>query len=158
MHPRADTFRSMAIEQFDFEPAVHEFDEGTKTAADAASAIGCDIDQIASAIAIETDEGIAVVVTSGAHRVDLDKVAGLLEVSSASLGDPDDIKKHLGWSIGGVPPFCHDTDVPVLVDDHLFEYDEVWAAAGTPDAVFPIHPEELLEYSDGTRAIVHEHE
>lgn len=156
MHPRANTFRSRAREEHGFDPDVHEFTEGTKTAADAAEAVGCDLGQIASAIAIETSEGLAVVVTSGAHRVDLGRVADLLDVETATLGDPEDIKATLGWSIGGVPPFCHQTDVPVLIDEILFEYNEVWAAAGTPDAVFPIAPDELQKYSNGTPAEIHE--
>lgn len=151
MHPRVQTFVEEAGERYGFEPDVKEFEDGTKTAADAAEAIGCELAQIAAGIAIETDDGVAVVVTSGANRVDMDVVAEELGVENADMADPDVVKETLGWSIGGVPPFCHENDVPVLVDEDLFEHEEVWAAGGTPDAVFPIDPTELVEYADGRR-------
>lgn len=156
MHPRTESFRDRAREEFGFAVEVHEFAEGTKTAADAAAAIGCDIAQIASSIAIATDEGLTVVVTSGAHRVDMDAVADRLGVEWAEMADPDTVKETLGWGIGGVPPFCHDAEVPVLVDETLHEHEEVWAAAGTPAAVFPIGPDELERHAEGTAARIHE--
>ena len=72
------------------------------------------------------------------------------------MADADEIKATLGWSIGGVPPFCHDADVPVLMDETLREYEEVWAAAGTPEAVFPIAPDRLRQLSGATVADVAE--
>ena len=158
MHPRAEEFRERAAERYGFEVDVHEFPEGTKTAADAADAIGCDVAQIASSIALDTADGLVVSVTSGANRVDFGKVAALLDQDpdAVSMGDADDITAVLGWSIGGVPPFCHDSDVPVFVDETLMQFDVVWAAAGTPEAVFPIAPERLRELSGGQVADVAE--
>jgi prolyl-tRNA editing enzyme YbaK/EbsC (Cys-tRNA(Pro) deacylase) len=156
MHPRAEQFCETARDRYDFDPEVREFPEGTKTAADAAAAIGCDVAQIASSIAVATDDGLAVVVTSGANRVDTDTVAALLDVDRAAMADAGDVKAVLGWSIGGVPPFCHATDVPVLLDETLLEFEEVWAAAGTPEAVFPLAPDELRELSGGRPADVKE--
>ncbi|PSQ13054.1 prolyl-tRNA editing protein, partial [Halobacteriales archaeon QS_5_70_15] len=66
------------------------------------------------------------------------------------------IKAELGWSIGGVPPICHDTAVPVYMDETLLEYDEVWAAAGTPEAVFPVAPARMRDLADATPADVAE--
>lgn len=154
MHPRAAEFQSRAREQFEFDVDVHEFPEGTKTAADAAAAIGCDVAQIASGIVLDAGDSLVVVVTSGANRVDGAKVADVLDAdeTAVSMGDADDIKATLGWSIGGVPPFCHEADVPVLMDETLLQFDEVWAAAGTPEAVFPIHPETIRELS-GARVV-----
>lgn len=156
MHPRAEAFRDCARDRYDFDPDVHEFPEGTKTAADAAAAIGCDVAQIASSIAVSVDDGLAVVVTSGANRVDLGKVADLLDADGVSMANASDVKETLGWSIGGVPPFCHEADVPVLLDETLLGFDEVWAAAGTPEAVFPLSPAELRELSGGRPAHVKE--
>jgi prolyl-tRNA editing enzyme YbaK/EbsC (Cys-tRNA(Pro) deacylase) len=156
MHPRAEQFRETAHDRYDFDPEVREFPEGTKTAADAADAIGCEVAQIASSIAVETDDGFAVVVTSGANRVDTTKVAALLGIDRAAMADAGDVKEVLGWSIGGVPPFCHATDVPVLLDETLLEFEEVWAAAGTPEAVFPLSPDELRDLSGGRPADVRE--
>ena len=158
MHPRAEEFRKRADGEHGFEVDVHEFPEGTKTAADAAEAVGCDVEQIASGIVLSADGGLVVVVTSGANRVDTSRVAVLLGVDDAavSMGDADEIKTTLGWSIGGVPPFCHEADVPVFMDETLTRHGEVWAAAGTPEAVFPIDPERLRELSEATVASVAE--
>ena len=156
MHPRAEEFAERADDEYGYEVDVHEFPAGTKTAADAAEAVGCDVAQIASAIALSTDEGLAVVLTSGANRVDESKVADLLGVPSAAMADADAVKETLGWAIGGVPPFCHDADVPVLMDETLVDQEEVWAAAGTPEAVFPVDPGTLRDLADATVADVAE--
>ena len=158
MHRRAQEFADRASREYDFEPDVEEFPEGTKTAADAAEAVGCDVAQIASSIAMRADDSLVVVVTSGANRVSEEKVADLRDVpeSAVEMADAAEIKAVLGWSIGGVPPFCHDTEIPVYVDETLAEFETVWAAAGTPEAVFPIDPDTLRELSGGEVADVAE--
>ena len=158
MHPRAREFAERAADEHGFEVDVHEFPEGTKTAADAAAAVGCDVSEIASGIVLSAGDDLVVVVTSGANRVDTSKVADLLDVDagSVSMADAGDIKATLGWSIGGVPPFCHDGDVPVFLDETLADHDRVWAAAGTPEAVFPIDPDRLREFAGATVADVAE--
>lgn len=158
MHPRAEEFRRVADEQYGFEVDVHEFPEGTKTAADAAEAIGCEVAQIASSIVFVADGEVVVSVTSGANRVSEARLADELGVDPADVrtANADEIKETLGWSIGGVPPFCHETAVPVLFDETLAEFDTVWAAAGTPETVFPISPDDLREYADARTAAVAE--
>jgi prolyl-tRNA editing enzyme YbaK/EbsC (Cys-tRNA(Pro) deacylase) len=145
MHKRAREFVTRARERYGVDVAVEEFPEGTKSAADAAAAVGCDVAQIASSLAFATGEGegLVVVVTSGANRVSEPRLAAHLGVDSVGMADPERVAETLGWSIGGVPPFCHDSDVPVLLDETLLEYETVWAAAGTPEAVFAIPPTEL---------------
>ncbi|MFD1588674.1 YbaK/EbsC family protein [Halorientalis brevis] len=149
MHERAAEFRERADEQFGLDVDVHEFPDGTKTAEDAAAAVGCDVAQIASAIALAAGDRLVVVVTSGANRVSMAKVAAERDLaeSEVEMADATDIKATLGWSIGGVPPFCHDSDVPVYMDETLLDHETVWAAAGTPQAVFPIEPDTLREYA-----------
>lgn len=151
MHPRAEEFVERADDRYDLTVEVREFPEGTKTAEDAAAAIGCEVSQIASSLAFRAGEDLVVVVTSGANRVSESKLADLRGVPESEVGmaDADRIRETLGWSIGGVPPVCHETDVPVYVDETLSNHDTVWAAAGTPDAVFPIDPERLRELSGG---------
>jgi prolyl-tRNA editing enzyme YbaK/EbsC (Cys-tRNA(Pro) deacylase) len=151
MHERAVEFAGRAADEYGIDVDVHEFPEGTKTAADAAEAIGCDVAQIASSIAMRADE-LVVVVTSGANRVDEGKLATLRDVDAAdvSMGDPEVIRETLGWAIGGVPPFCHESDVPVYLDETLTDFETVWAAAGTPAAVFPISPDRLCDLSGAT--------
>ncbi len=158
MHPRAEEFKRRAAAEHGIEIDVHEFPEGTKTAADAAEAVGCSLEAIASGIALSADGELIVSVTSGANRVSTDRIATLvgLEDGEASMADPGEIKSTLGWSIGGVPPFCHETVVPVFIDETLMELEEVWAAAGTPEAVFPIDPETLADLADATVADVRE--
>ena len=150
MHPRTEEFKECAEDRYGLEIDVHEFPEGTKTAADAADAVGCDLAQIASGIVLDAAGDLVVVVTSGANRVSESKLAAErdIDAASVSMADADDIKETLGWTIGGVPPFCHETDVPVYMDETLTQHDEVWAAAGTPEAVFPIPPAELRELAD----------
>jgi prolyl-tRNA editing enzyme YbaK/EbsC (Cys-tRNA(Pro) deacylase) len=156
MHERAAEFVEQAREEYGVAVDVHEFENGTKTAADAADAIGCDVSQIASSIVVVTDDDPVVVVTSGANRVDLDKVAVYQDATDARMAEADEVKEATGWSIGGVPPICHATDVPVLLDRTLLDHDEVWAAAGTPDAVWPIEPGRLRDLADAEPADVAE--
>ncbi|WP_144900913.1 YbaK/EbsC family protein [Halobellus captivus] len=150
MHHRAAEFVEQARERYDLEPTVEEFPQGTKTAADAAEAVGCDVGQIASSLVFDADDDLVVVVTSGANRVDESRLAAHLDVADVSMADPDAIAEVVGWSIGGVPPICHETDVPVFLDESLLTHETVWAAAGTPSAVFPIEPDELERLSGAT--------
>ena len=156
MHSRAAEFAARARERYGLDPDVREFPAGTKTAADAADAVGCDVAQIASSLVFDADGSLVAVVTSGANRASESKVAAAFDADAATMADPDAVRETTGWAIGGVPPFCHDADRPTLVDETLFAYDTVWAAAGTPEAVFPVAPETLRECADATRADVAE--
>lgn len=149
MHRRAAAFAERADEEHDFTVDVHEFPAGTKTASDAAAAIGCDVAQIASSLVFVVPDPV-VVVTSGANRVSEAKLAAVCAVDESAVGmaDADAVRETVGWSIGGVPPFCHDSPIPVYLDDTLQNFATVWAAAGTPEAVFPIAPERLREFAD----------
>ncbi len=171
MHPRAEEFAAAARERHGVDVEVHEFDEGTKTAADAAAAIGCDVAQIASSLvflatvasearsaagdAVEDGEPV-VVVTSGANRVDEAALADALDADAVAMADPDAVREATGWSIGGVPPFAHARDLRVLVDETLLEHETVWAAAGHPAGVFPVDPERLVELAGAEVAAVAE--
>ena len=150
MHPTAAAFVDAAETTHGFAPDVHEFDEGTKTAADAAEAIGCDVAQIASSLVLVADGAVVVVVTSGANRVDESLIGDYLDADDVRMAEPTEAKAATGWSIGGVPPICHDESVPVLFDETLLGYETVWAAAGTPDAVWPVEPDALVEMADAT--------
>lgn len=157
MHPRAAEFAACARDRYELDVDVHEFPEGTKTAADAAEAIGCRLAQIASGIVVEAD-GLLVVVTSGSNRVSHRRIATLRDVteSAVDMADPEAVRETLGWAIGGVPPFCHETAVPIYLDETLMQFDEVWAAAGTPNAVFPIGPDRLAAITDADIVVVTE--
>jgi len=156
MHERAEEFREIARDRYEFDPDIEEFSAGTETAAAAAEAVGCTVGQIAASIVVETDDGLAVIVTSGANRIDMNRAASALGSATIAMADADEIREVVGWSIGGVPPFCHETDLPILLDESLFEHERIWAAAGTPQAVFRLTPETLTRLTDGQRAVIAE--
>lgn len=156
MHPRAEEFREQAADQYGVAVDVHEFDEGTKTAEDAATVVGCDVVQIASGLVFDADGDPVMVITSGANRVSEEQLAAFLDAESVSMADPELVREATGYGIGGVPPFCHETDIEVLIDPTLVEQEEVWAAAGTPETVFPIDPDRLVAVSGATPADVTE--
>ncbi|MBS3792588.1 YbaK/EbsC family protein [Candidatus Bipolaricaulota bacterium] len=145
MHPTAEKFKDTVSEEYDLDLELKEFDEGTKTAADAAEAIGCEVAQIAKSIVMKAGTELVVVITSGVNKVSEEELAEKTGVSPEDVGpaNPDEVKAKLGWGIGGVPPFFHEDDPRVFLDTDLERFDTIWAAAGTPNAVFPITPEEL---------------
>ncbi len=147
-----NTFQRRA-EEHGTELEIERFSEGTATVADAAASIGCERAQIASSLAFIADT-MVVVVTSGAQTVDSRKLATLRGVHTARMAEPEEVTETLGYEVGGVPPFYHDESVPVYVDETLTEFDQVWAAAGSPDAVFAISPARLVEIADATVADV----
>lgn len=156
MHPRAEEFAATVRETFGIELEVDEFPEGTKTAADAAAAIGCDVAQIASSLVFVADDEPVVVVTSGANRVSEDRLADVLGARTVRMADAEEVRAATGWSIGGVPPFCHDADLRVVVDETLLDHDAVWAAAGTPEGVFRMAPDRLVRLAGATPEVVAE--
>lgn len=148
MHSTVEEFVTEMAATHDFSVEPELFPEGTKTAADAASAVGCHIDQIVKSLVMEAGDELVLVLTSGGNRVDEQELASMLDVDTVGSADPNRIKRELGWSIGGVPPCCHDRSIRTYYDPTLTEYDIVWAAAGTPDAVFAIAPDRLLAITD----------
>jgi prolyl-tRNA editing enzyme YbaK/EbsC (Cys-tRNA(Pro) deacylase) len=134
-----------------------EFPEGTRTAADAAAAIGCDVAQIVKSLVFVADEQPVLVLTSGANRVDTDRVAVPLAAAEVRKATADEVRSATGYGIGATPPLGHDTDLPVLLDEDLLAHDEVWAAAGTAQHVFPVTPSRLREVAGATVAAVAAH-
>ena len=129
---------------------VHAFPEGTKTAAEAAAAIGVDVAQIVKSLIFAVDGEVVVAYVSGANQLDERKLARAAGGSKASRVDADVVRKATGYPIGGVPPFGHDEPLRVFIDPELLRHDEVWAAAGTWNDVFPIRPDDLVRVSGGT--------
>jgi prolyl-tRNA editing enzyme YbaK/EbsC (Cys-tRNA(Pro) deacylase) len=122
---------------------VRRFPEGTKTAADAARAVGCDIGQIVKSLVFIADGRAVLALTSGANRVDTGKLAALAGAAEARRANADEVRAAAGYAIGGTPPFGHPRPIPAFIDQDLFAFGEIWAAAGTPDSVFRTTPEEL---------------
>lgn len=123
--------------------AVTRFPAGTRTAVEAAAAVGCDVGAIVKSIVLRSDGGPLLVLTSGANRVDYPKVAATLGVGGVARADADEVRAATGFPIGGTAPLGHPAPLPTLLDRDLLAYEEVWAAAGTPDTVFPIPPDRL---------------
>jgi prolyl-tRNA editing enzyme YbaK/EbsC (Cys-tRNA(Pro) deacylase) len=155
MHERAAEFSERARDRYGVDLDVSEFDDGTETAAAAADAVGCETAAIASTIVVsvsggDSDGDLVAAITSGANRLDLAAVAERFGASTASMADPERIREVVGWSIGGVPPICHDTALPTVMDPTLDGFETVYAAAGTPSAVFAIDPVDLADLADAT--------
>ncbi len=132
--------------------AVVRYPQGTKTAADAASAIGCEVGQIVKSLVFMTEAGPVLALTSGASRVDPEKLAGLAGAARVRRATPEEARAATGFAVGGTPPFGHPDRVPTFLDLGLLAYEQVWAAAGTPDSVFAIAPGDLLRASGASAA------
>ena len=129
--------------------SVRRFPEGTRTADDAARAIGCSVAQIVKSLVFMADDVPVMALLSGADRLDPDRLAAATGAADVRRATGDEARAATGFAIGGVPPFGHDRDLTVLVDRGLLAHPEVWAAAGLPDAVFPISPDDLVRVSGG---------
>jgi prolyl-tRNA editing enzyme YbaK/EbsC (Cys-tRNA(Pro) deacylase) len=125
------------------EVEVRRFPEGTRTAADAARALRCDIGQIVKSLVFLADGRSVLALTSGANRVDTAKLAELAGTAEARRANADEVRAATGYAIGGTPPFGHPRPLSAFIDQDLFDYEEIWAAAGTPDSVFRTTPEKL---------------
>ena len=130
---------------------VRQFPQGTRTALDAARAVGCDVAQIVKSLVFVAAGQPVVALVSGANRLD-EKRLGAIAGEPVAKADAETAREATGYSIGGVPPFGHATDVRVFIDRDLMRHDVVWAAAGRPDSVFEITPERLRELSSATVA------
>jgi prolyl-tRNA editing enzyme YbaK/EbsC (Cys-tRNA(Pro) deacylase) len=133
-------------------PEVHRFPQGTKTAGDAAVAIGCDVGQIVKSLVFMAGDRPVLALTSGANRVDTARLAALCGVDEVRRASPEEARGATGFAVGGTPPFGHPDRLRTFIDEDLLGYEEVWAAAGTPDAVFPLSPADLLRISGGATA------
>lgn len=138
-----ERFRASA-ESYGVPVHVRQFPTGTRTAADAAAAIGCEIGQIVKSLVFVADDRPVLALTSGSNRVDERKLADAVGATSIRKADADEVRRATGYAIGGTPPFGHPTPLQVVCDRDLSDFDEVWAAAGTPSSVFGLTPEALL--------------
>jgi prolyl-tRNA editing enzyme YbaK/EbsC (Cys-tRNA(Pro) deacylase) len=144
--------RSNAIERFTraarelgLAVEIREFPEGTRTAVDAARAIGCQVGQIVkSLVFVAGRDRPFLALTSGPNRADTDRLSTLMGGAPVRQAGAEEARDATGYAIGGTPPFGHPRPLTVFLDRDLVAYDEVWAAAGTPRSVFPITPGDLL--------------
>ncbi len=140
--------KAVAAQGFAFD--VREFPDSTRTSAEAAAAIGCSVAQIAKSLVFRgAESGNAVlIIASGANRVDPAKAEALLG-EAIKRADADFVREATGFAIGGVPPLGHDWPLVTLIDEDLLAFEEIWAAAGTPNAVFRLSPADLSDLTGG---------
>jgi prolyl-tRNA editing enzyme YbaK/EbsC (Cys-tRNA(Pro) deacylase) len=127
-----------------------EFDASTKTAADAAAALDCEVGAIASCLVFVLDDVPVVIIKSGAFRVDLDLFTSLVKGGSTRRATPDEVRAATGQPIGGVSPVNWPGELCVFIDDSLAGYEQVWSACGTPNAVFATTFDELVALTGAT--------
>jgi prolyl-tRNA editing enzyme YbaK/EbsC (Cys-tRNA(Pro) deacylase) len=138
-----------------FSNAVVELPASTRSAAEAAAAVGCTVDQIAKSLVFRaTHTGRAVLaIASGGHRVDEARLAALVG-EPIERATPDFVRAETGFAIGGVPPLDHDRPLFTVIDEALFQHARIWAAAGHPQAVFPLTPAELAAMTGGQVSVL----
>jgi prolyl-tRNA editing enzyme YbaK/EbsC (Cys-tRNA(Pro) deacylase) len=124
--------------------------DSVHTAALAAEALGCEVGAIANSLLFDADGSPVLILTSGAHRVDTAKVAAELGVAKLGRAKPEFVREHTGQVIGGVSPIAHPAPIRTCIDPWLEKYDEVWAAAGHPSAVFSTSYDELVRLTGAT--------
>ena len=148
IHPNVVRVMEAARER-GLEITTKRFPEGTKTAADAAAAIGVSVGQIVKSLVFGVDTEIVMALVSGSNQLDEKKLALAAGGAKCSRVDADAVRAATGYPIGGVPPLGLATQMRIFIDPDLLQYNEVWAAAGTWNDVFAINPELLALITGG---------
>ncbi|WP_406139231.1 YbaK/EbsC family protein [Streptomyces sp. NBC_01089] len=145
-----------ALRQLGLEVEVRGFPEATRTAAEAAAAVGCELSAIVKSLIFEADGAPVLVLLDGASRVDVERVREVLGAEKVKRADAALVRETTGYAIGGVPPFGHRNRTRVIADRGLLEHPVVWAAAGTPHTVFALEPKSVVAHAGATLADVRE--
>ena len=148
IHPNVVRVTAAAKER-GLEISTRRFPEGTKTAADAAAAIGVTVGQIVKSLVFGVDNEIVMALVSGSNQLDEKKLALAAGGAKCARVDADAVREATGYPIGGVPPFGHTSQLRVFVDPDLLQYDEVWAAAGTWNDNFGAAPADIVRVAGG---------
>jgi Cys-tRNA(Pro) deacylase len=143
MHPTTARFAA-ALEAAGITTEIREFSDATRTAQQAAEALGVSVGAIVKSLCFVADGEPVMALVSGSNRADLHKLQRALGASSVTRASADVVRAATGYAIGGVPPIGHARALQMLLDRDLMNYDEVWAAAGTPHSVFRIEPARLI--------------
>ena len=153
LHPTAQKVADAARE-LGLDISIKEFTETTRTAEDAAKAIGCTVAQIVKSLLFVVNGQPIMALVSGPNRLDEAKLATICGVGKKKVkrADADTVREATGFAIGGVPPFGHATHLPVYIDQDFWQFEVIWAAAGTPNTVFAITPDALARVAGGVVA------
>jgi Cys-tRNA(Pro) deacylase len=151
MHPTAQKV-AQAAEQLGLNTTIKEFEATTRTAEDAAAAIGCTVAQIVKSLIFVVAGQPTIALVSGSNRLDEKKLAALCGVGRKKVkrAEAELVRQVTGFAIGGVPPFGHSAKLPTYIDADFGQFALIWAAAGTPNAVFPVTPAELVRVTGGS--------
>ena len=133
-----------------FSPSPRAYEEGTRTAEDAAKQLGCKVSSIAKSIVFAGKECAIIIVTSGSNKVDRKRKLKKILGYKPKQASPEYVLENTGFEIGGIPPFGHLEKCIIFCDEDLMKHDIVWGAGGTSKVVFPISPEELVRISGAT--------
>lgn len=155
MHPTTERIAA-ALTAAGLETEVREFGETTRTAQQAADAIGAPVGAIVKSLCFMADGAPVMLLVSGANRADAAKVRQALGAANVKRATADEVRAATGFAIGGVPPIAHKERLRMLIDHDLMDYDELWAAAGTPNSVFRITPHDLRALTGGEVADITE--
>ncbi len=140
----------VALRTLGFPHKVIELSQTARSAAEAAQAIGCKVEEIAKSLIFKgkrTNKAI-LVIASGPNRVNEKKISEFLS-EPVKMADADFVRQKTGFTIGGVPPIAHRERLETIIDEDLLQFEEIWAAAGTPNAVFRLSPADLIKMTDG---------
>lgn len=138
-----------ALANFGLDLEVIELPDSTRTAPEAAAAIGCTVNQIVKSLIFKTKSGKPILITaSGSNRVNEKRIREIIGEKIARA-DADFVRKVTGFPIGGIPPLAHDQDIETIIDEDLLQYPEIWSAAGTPNAIFRLTPQQLVKITGG---------
>ena len=143
-----------ALSALGLEGRGRELPASTRTAAEAAEALDCEVGAIANSLVFMADEKPLLVMTSGRHRVDVALLAERLGKAKIRRAKPEEVREATGQAIGGVAPVGHPTPVETVVDPALADYPRLWAAGGTPNTIFPTDHAELVRITGGTEVSV----
>ncbi len=145
MHPTAERFQTR-LRDLGLDAEVQELADSTRTAQEAATAVGVEVGQIVKSLVFVDNDGPVLCLCAGDRRVDTAKLG-----SGIRQANGDEVREATGYAIGGVPPVGHDRPVRTVVDESLLRFDLVWCAAGTPHAVFPVAPAQLIASIPGAQ-------
>ena len=133
---------------------VRQLADSTRTAQEAADALGAPVGAIVKSLVFTADGEPVLILASGNHQVDIAKIAAVLGAQRVARADADTVRAATGYPIGGVAPLAHPAPLRTVIDTHLSGFEVVWAAAGTPHAVFPTTYDELVRLTGGSPADV----
>lgn len=139
------------LDEKGYEGEIHHTDDTIFTVEDASRSVGAPPEEILKSLIFRVNDRSILLLMSGSNRVDQKKVAQILEVSKSrvKMASPDFVYESFGFQVGGVPPVGYPSALFTIIDEDVFKYDVVWAAAGTDHDFFPVKPDVLREYTEG---------